>query len=255
MRSPRSSSDRVLARVVDDDGNPIFLIKGGVAMSLRLGLRARATKDFDVACRIDKAEALERLRDELVDGWRPFRLAFAQDQPKEIRATGAWRIDVKEGMSGGTFSTVQLEIAEAEGEAGQQFDLESSRLLELDRLGLEAPDRVPLVTIAYLIAQKLHAAPTTRLVRVNDPFRDPHRPSACRARARRPRHTAQHRRGVPRDLHLRDKHDWLPSIKVVAGWEKGYRKMAQDTDRGLRSLTGPASSGRLRLPRRVGAVR
>ncbi len=220
---------QVLARVVDGEGKPIFLIKGGVAMSLRLGLRARATKDFDVACRIDKAEALERLRDELVDGWGPFRLAFAQEQPKEIRDTGAWRIDVKEGMNGAPFSTVQLEIAEAEGEAGQQFDLESSRLLELDRLGFEAPERVPLVTIAYLVAQKLHACTDhSTLDRVNDRFRDLIDLQLVEHALDDPE-TLRSTAAACREIFtLRGKHDWPPSIKVVAGWEEGYRKMAQD---------------------------
>lgn len=219
---------QVLARVVDDEGKPVFLIKGGVAMSLRLGLRARATKDFDVACRIDKAEALELLRDELAAGWGPFRLAFAHDQPREIRDTGAWRIDVKEGMHGGTFSTVQLEIAEAEGEAGQQFDLQASRLLELDRLGFEAPERVPLVTIAYLIAQKLHACTDhSDLDRGNDRFRDLIDLQLIE-HALDDQDTLDSTAAACREIfELRAKHDWPPTIEIVAGWEQGYRKMAQ----------------------------
>jgi hypothetical protein len=41
----------VLARFVDDEGAPLFLLKGGVAMELRLGMRARASKDYDTAFR------------------------------------------------------------------------------------------------------------------------------------------------------------------------------------------------------------
>jgi hypothetical protein len=37
----------VLARFVDDEGLPFFLLKGGVAMELRVGLGARASKDYD----------------------------------------------------------------------------------------------------------------------------------------------------------------------------------------------------------------
>jgi hypothetical protein len=41
----------VLDRVRGEDGEPIFLLKGGVAIELRLKVRARATKDFDAAFR------------------------------------------------------------------------------------------------------------------------------------------------------------------------------------------------------------
>jgi len=35
----------VLARFVDEQSAPLFLLKGGVAMELRVGVRARASKD------------------------------------------------------------------------------------------------------------------------------------------------------------------------------------------------------------------
>lgn len=41
----------VLAKFVDEEGAPLFLLKGGVAMELRMGLRARASKDYDTAFR------------------------------------------------------------------------------------------------------------------------------------------------------------------------------------------------------------
>lgn len=37
-----------LARVTEPDGDGIFAIKGGVAMELRMGDRARATRDVDL---------------------------------------------------------------------------------------------------------------------------------------------------------------------------------------------------------------
>lgn len=172
---------------------------------------------------------MERLRDELAESWGPFRLAFAQDHPKEIRDTGAWRIDVREGMGGSTFSTVQLEIAESEGEAGQQFEMQASQLLELDRLGFEAPERVPLVTIGYLIAQKLHACTDhSDLDRVNDRFRDLIDLQLVED-ALDDDETLRSTAAACREIfELRDKHDWPPIVEVVAGWEEGYRKMARD---------------------------
>jgi hypothetical protein len=47
----------VLGRLVDDQGLPLFLLKGGVAMELRVGLQARASRDYDTAFR----QAIDRV--------------------------------------------------------------------------------------------------------------------------------------------------------------------------------------------------
>ena len=47
-----------LERAQDDTGAPLFLIKGGVMIELRLGLRARATKDLDAVFRASSARGL-----------------------------------------------------------------------------------------------------------------------------------------------------------------------------------------------------
>ncbi len=51
----------VLARFTDDTGAPLFLLKGGVAMELRVGARARASRDYDTAFRADLARLGEVL--------------------------------------------------------------------------------------------------------------------------------------------------------------------------------------------------
>lgn len=40
-----------LEHSLDGEGKPLFAVKGGVSMELRLGLRARTTKDFDAVFR------------------------------------------------------------------------------------------------------------------------------------------------------------------------------------------------------------
>lgn len=47
-----------LSRLSDDAGKPLFLIKGGVSLEMRLRLRARATKDFDTTFRGQRNDAL-----------------------------------------------------------------------------------------------------------------------------------------------------------------------------------------------------
>lgn len=216
---------QVLARVTDDQGRPVFLIKGGVAMSFRLGLRARPTRDFDVACRIDRDAAMELLRDALARGWSGFTFVLKSD-PQEIRDTGAVRIDIQEQFSGQIFSRVQFEMSQAEGQAGQEFDLVQHKLLELDRLGLDEPDALPMVTAAYLIAQKLHACTDhSDLERPNDRFRDLIDVlliEATLGKEQLPRIRA----ACIEIFELRGKHDWPPEITIVTGWEEGYAELA-----------------------------
>jgi hypothetical protein len=216
---------QVIAGVLDDDDKPVFLIKGGVAMSFRLGLRARPTRDFDVACRINRDDAIERLRDALAEGWSNFSFILKSD-PQEIRETGAVRIDIQERYNGQIFSRVQFEISQAEGRAGQEFDLVQHKLIELERLGLERVDELPMVTVGYLIAQKLHACTDhSDLDRPNDRFRDLI-DILLISRTLDDDDPVRVREACAEIFALRNTHPWPPEITVVAGWEDGYARLA-----------------------------
>lgn len=220
---------QVIAGVTDADDKPIFLIKGGVAMSFRLGLRARPTKDFDVACPIDRDEAIELLRDALARGWSGFTFVL-KSGPDEIRETGAVRIDIQEQFAGTVFSRVQFEMSEAEGDSGQEFDLVDHQLIELDRIGLEEPGALPMVTAAYLIAQKLHACTDhSDLESPNDRFRDLIDILLVEATLG-PDDLPRIRAACVEIFGLRDKHSWPPTITIVLGWVEGYAELARKLD-------------------------
>ena len=72
-----------LQRITDERDDSRFLVKGGVAMELRLGLEARSTQDFDVVFR----GAVADLRD-LIDDLAPVRGACVE--VFDNRATHAW---------------------------------------------------------------------------------------------------------------------------------------------------------------------
>lgn len=216
---------QVLAGVVDDTGKPVFLIKGGVAMSFRLGLRARPTRDFDVACRIDRDAAIELLRDALTRGWSGFTFVL-KSGPEEIRDTGAVSIDIQEQFNGQIFSRVKFEMSQSEGQAGQEFDLVQHQLIELERLGLQQPDALPMVTAAYLIAQKLHACTDHGdRERPNDRFRDLIDVLLIEATLEEG-DLAAVRAACVEIFALRAKHAWPPVIEIVEGWEEGYADLA-----------------------------
>ena len=56
-----------VARVVDPEGQAVFATKGGIAMELRMGDRARATRDVDLVLRGDPDELAELLDEGLRD--------------------------------------------------------------------------------------------------------------------------------------------------------------------------------------------
>ena len=212
----------VLDRVRDDDGEPLFTLKGGAAMELRLGLSARASKDYDAAFRAraeDMPDAVDRA---LAADWGGFQLQ--RTEPQFIRTTHAMRTDIKLAYKGKAWGTVQVEVAPAEGQAGQEIDRVPAR--PLDPVQIRGPQRIACVSVRYQIAQKLHAC--TEVYddgRENDRFRD--------------LIDLQLLRGLVEDLspvheacveifELRGKHAWPPIVTVWPSWADGFAAMARD---------------------------
>jgi hypothetical protein len=88
----------VLDRVRDENDEPVFLLKGGVAMELRLKLRARTTKDYDAAFRARADEVLDLLDEALRGSYNNFTLI--RDAPEDIRNTGAMRLRLRLSYKG-----------------------------------------------------------------------------------------------------------------------------------------------------------
>ena len=113
VRVQRSVSYMVIAAMLDTvrgpDGDPLFLVKGGVAMELRLALRARATQDLDAAFRATAQEMIERLDDALEAGHTGFTASRTTAQ--EIGETRAIRVGVKLAYRGRPWATVPLEVS------------------------------------------------------------------------------------------------------------------------------------------------
>lgn len=106
----------VLDRIRDENGEPIFLLKGGLALELRLRLRARATNDYDAAFRGRTEEVVDHLDEALARPWNGFDLA--RDVPKIIPNTKAVRLRLRLSYKGRSWGSVQLEMAPVEGKMG-----------------------------------------------------------------------------------------------------------------------------------------
>jgi Nucleotidyl transferase AbiEii toxin, Type IV TA system len=210
----------LMARARDDQGQPLFAIRGGVALELLLGFRARTTKDLDAVARAAADEIEPRLRDALTAGWDGFTFRLASWDP--IHQTGAHRGDIKLEYKGRPFATVKFEAAPAEGEAGRELRFIDNTFADLGDLGLTPVGEVPLVTLAYLIAQKLHACTDHSVEgRPNDRVRDVIDVLLVH-RLLKDGELTEVRRACVEIFRLRDKHHWPPSITVLKGWPELY---------------------------------
>ncbi len=225
----------ILDGVRDENDDPVFVLKGGAAMELRLGLDARATKDYDVTFRDRTADMLARLDEALQRPHADF--AITRTEPVQVGETHAQRLDLKLAYRGRSWQTVQFEIAPAEGEAGQEIDRIPA--IPLDHLGLEGLDRVPCVSVRYQMAQKLHACTE----RENDRSRDlidlillrgmldaadlPHVREAC-----------------VEVFELRGKHAWPPTVVVFDAWSESFPREASDLGFAIQDVDEAAAAVR-----------
>lgn len=209
----------------DEHDEPLFLIKGGVAIELLLGLGARATKDLDVAARLAGKDIAPQMRTALARGWEGF--TFRLTGLEQIRDTAAHRGDVQVSYQGDPWSTVQFEVSPTEGAAGHQVLWAGNTFVDPEQLGLPPLGDLPLVTIAYLVAQKLHACTDhTDPGRPNDRYRD------LVDLILVDRLVGEDDRTAVRDVcveifRLRAKHAWPPSITVLPEWPDGYRTLSE----------------------------
>lgn len=157
-----------LERVQDETGASAFIVKGGVALELRLRLRARATRDFDATFRERFGEMLAVLDDALERPYGGFRFM----RRGEMRDLGgkAKRIEVRVQYRDKPWSTVHMEVSVADDHA---IEAERVPATDLSELGLDGPEFVQCLSVRIQIAQKIHAVTSPpRGDRPNERYRD-----------------------------------------------------------------------------------
>ncbi|MDP9800683.1 hypothetical protein J2S49_000759 [Arcanobacterium wilhelmae] len=159
----------ILGEVVDDAGVPIFLVKGGTALQYRLGGSGRTTRDFDGLVRGDFADFFARLDGVIAHGWPPFDVERTDVEEIEVpsRLVNPRRFDMVLKLRGVRWRRVQIEIGSDEAGAGEVPELVN--LPSLKGFGLDARVQVMALSLAYQVAQKLHA--------VSDPHCPPDEPN------------------------------------------------------------------------------
>ena len=152
------------------------VVKGGTSMRLRLGPgNSRVTVDFDAARNVELDDYIKSLRSLLEVGWADFTGEVAirkQGSPAGVPFEYVMQpIDVKLAYRRHPWCTVRLEVSH--NEIGDADTVEMRELPQKIKdifavLNFPEPRPIPLMTIPFQIAQKLHGVTQRGSSRVRD---------------------------------------------------------------------------------------
>jgi hypothetical protein len=171
----RAAFERLLVRL--ELGAPgRWIVKGGMALEIRLGDRARSTRDLDLALR-DMPGDGSAVRELLIDCLSVDReedgFEFLVGEPTTITLDEAgrpgWRFPVESRMAGRKFASVRLDVVARDDESSKTQRVELPGVL--DFAGLERHD-VEVVDPTQHFAEKAHAFTRTYGERPNTRVRD-----------------------------------------------------------------------------------
>ncbi|HET7464122.1 MAG TPA: nucleotidyl transferase AbiEii/AbiGii toxin family protein [Longimicrobium sp.] len=94
---------------------PRFIIKGGVALELRLGARARATRDLDLVLDDPGAEPVAALDAALAAGFESF--SFRRHGEAHPLPRGGARVDISVEYARKGWSRIQIDLGRREGDS------------------------------------------------------------------------------------------------------------------------------------------
>jgi hypothetical protein len=216
----------VLERVAIAD-SPLFIVKGGVALELRLRDRARATKDIDIVLRDTTANLADSLEEALTrDLYQGF--SFRRKGQPLLLDNGAVNMEFGVTYKGQPWTSVTVDIARAEaGEA----DVEWVDAIALtDALGVTGPAQLPCLPLRFHVAQKLHGMTLPpRPGKQNERFRD--LVDLLLMDAMITHDYAALREACELVFRNRNTHSWPPDLSTVpAHWAQPYARLAEELE-------------------------
>jgi hypothetical protein len=216
----------VLERATHAD-SPLFIVKGGVALELRLRDRARATKDIDIALRDTAADLASSLEDALTG--EPYQgFSFRRKGEPLLLDNGAVNIEFGVTYKGQPWTSVSVDIARAEpGEA----DVEWVNAIALtDALGVSGPAQLPCLPLRFHVAQKLHGMTLPpRPGKQNERFRD--LVDLLLMDAMITHDYAVLREACELVFRNRNTHSWPPDLSTVpAHWAQPFSRLAEELE-------------------------
>ena len=209
-----------LDRVRESD--PVFLLKGGVAIELRLRSQARATKDVDFVFFGDPEALADDLDRAFAEPYSEF--SFRREAIEEGGDGLFRRLDVKLFFRGRSWTTLKLEVAAPDDKAA---DGELVPAIPLDEFGIAGPEAVPCLSLRYQIAQKLHAVTERFPSGDNERFRDLIDLIICRDLIQE---VDEVREACCSTFAARGKHSWPPELIVPDVWAEPYAALAEEME-------------------------
>lgn len=196
--------------------NKGLLLKGGVAMELRLGLKARTTKDVDFIFHGEVHALLEDLDEAFAEPYSGF--SFERSEPEQIRDTGSYRFEVKIDFSERreSWQTVQVEVSPAEIDPLESDEVPA---ISIEDLGLLGPKTVRCLSLRYQIAQKIHACTERFEDKENDRSRDLIDLILLHDLVE---DLAAVREACAITFERRRKHAWPPELAIEPSWPETY---------------------------------
>jgi hypothetical protein len=205
---------------------PRFLVKGGVSIELRLGLRVRATKDVDLVYRGDADEMLDALEGTFEQAYAGFAFRRKGDI-EDIRDTGSRRLEVQLSFGGREWQTLQLEIAKPEADEIELVPV----AVGIGDFGLDGPKEVACLSLRFQVAQKLHAVTEQPPGRENLRFWDLIDLMLLEELLRSD--LAEVREAAEAVFVARGTHEWPPELVAPESWREPYARTATEVDADL----------------------
>lgn len=211
-----------LDRAAEDPNTPTFIVKGGVALELRLPGRARATEDLDIVAVSTDDDLVSALDNALRESYHD--CAFSRRPETRPLGEKAVRVWVQIAYRSQRWATVQVDLARPDG-----ADTETERLagIPLSAFGLMGPSDVACLSLRYHIAQKFHGM--TKVPHhggENDRFRDAVDLLLLRD------HVSGHdlreiRAACQETFRVRAEQAWPPEITLPANWREPMAAMSR----------------------------
>ena len=204
------------------ESDPLFLLKGGVAMELRVGGGARATKDVDLVFFGDPEQLAEALDQDLEE---PYSVFDFEREEVESGSKGLFsRVNVKLLFRGRSWGALKLEVASPDSRVTDSEEVEA---IPIDEFGIDGPQMIRCLSLRYQIAQKLHAVTQRFEKSENDRFRDLIDLIICRDLVV---DLAEVHEACVDTFGARGLHVWPPTLEVPDAWAEPYAALAEEMD-------------------------
>ena len=206
---------------------PDFLIKGGVALELRLPGRARATRDLDVTLARGGGDGplIDAVESALQCEFEGF--TFRRKGEPYVMPNSVLRVEVAIQYKGRSWATVRLDVTTSELDT---LEIEYIEAFPLGPFGLTGPGRIPCLALPYQIAQKIHALSEFRPQgRDNDRVRDMIDLLLLRGGCAIT-DLAAVRAACQRVFDLRGTHSWPPAFEPPEWWVAEFERSASEVE-------------------------